>query len=436
MKKILLILQREYLTRVRKKSFIIMTILGPLLVALFYGALIYIISTEETPEYHVLVHEEGPYQLFSDDLKRSLMYEPSREVKFYFSTEKSIQAAKELVREGRYDAVLHMPEDPLRQTTLISLHYSQRPPITAKSAMELRVEKILEEYKAAALNVSPDVFDAIRERIRIPSFEITDDGKEKHDDTALRVGVGFFGGFMIYLFIMLYGVQVLRGVMEEKTNRIVEVIISSVKPFHLMMGKIFGVGLVGLTQFVIWMLLSFIAVGVLGAVFAPSVQEQIQAGTPAGSEETALILLESIMGLPFGLMIPAFLFFFLGGYFLYSSLFAAVGAAVDVDTDSQQFMLPITMPLIFSIALASLGIKNPDGPIAVFFSIFPLTSPVVMMSRIPFEPPWWQILASMVSLVLAFLGTTWMAGKIYRTGILMYGKKVSYKELWKWLRHY
>lgn len=203
-----------------------------------------------------------------------------------------------------------------------------------------------------------------------------------------------------------------------------------------MMGKIFGVGLVGLTQFVIWMLLSFIAVGVLGAVFAPSVQEQIQAGTPAGSEETALILLESIMGLPFGLMIPAFLFFFLGGYFLYSSLFAAVGAAVDVDTDSQQFMLPITMPLIFSIALASLGIKNPDGPIAVFFSIFPLTSPVVMMSRIPFEPPWWQILASMVSLVLAFLGTTWMAGKIYRTGILMYGKKVSYKELWKWLRHY
>jgi ABC-2 type transport system permease protein len=436
MKQIGLIFKREYLTRVRKKSFIVMTILGPLLVALFYGGLIFIVTSEETPEYHVLVYEEGTHQLFTDDLKRSLTHDPSEEVFFHFEPLTSFQEGKTWVQEGRFDAILRMPEDPLRQTTQITLHYTERPPLPAKAALELRVEKILEEYKAAALNVSPDVFDAIRERIRIPAYEITADGEDKNDDTALRVGVGFAGGFLIYIFILLYGIQVLRGVMEEKTNRIVEVMISSVKPFQLMLGKILGVGMVGLTQFIIWVILSSMVMSGLGVLLAPSVQEQMQAGNTAGTDNGAVEMLGMITGLPYGYLIPAFLFFFLGGYLLYSSLFAAVGAAIDADSDSQQFMMPVTLPLVFSIALASFGIKNPDGPISVFFSIFPLTSPVVMMTRIPFEPPLWQIIASVVSLILAFLGTTWLAGKIYRTGILMYGKKVTYKELWKWLRHY
>lgn len=436
MKQIGLIFKREYLTRVRKKSFIVMTILGPLLVALFYGGLIFIVTSEETPEYHVLVYEEGPHQLFTDDLKRSLSYEPSQDVFFHFEPLNSFQEGKTWVQEGRFDAILRMPEDPLRQTTQITLHYNERPPLPAKSALELRVEKILEGYKAASLGVSPDVFDAIRERIRIPAYEITANGEEKNDDTALRIGVGFAGGFLIYIFILLYGIQVLRGVMEEKTNRIVEVMISSVKPFQLMLGKILGVGMVGLTQFIIWVILSSMVMSGLGVLLAPSVQEQMQAGNTAGTDNGAVEMLGMITGLPYGYLIPAFLFFFLGGYLLYSSLFAAVGAAIDADSDSQQFMMPVTLPLVFSIALASFGIKNPDGPISVFFSIFPLTSPVVMMTRIPFEPPLWQIIASVVSLILAFLGTTWLAGKIYRTGILMYGKKVTYKELWKWLRHY
>jgi len=248
---------------------------------------------------------------------------------------------------------------------------------------------------------------------------------------------------------------VMRGVIEEKTSRVVEVIISSVKPFQLMMGKIIGVGLVGLTQFLLWVVLTFGIVTVVTSTMTPkdvnkSATQQMlmhkQAMIPAGStalpgqqdsssEEGMGGVMEAINSVNFPVMIGSFIFFFLVGYLMYAALFAAIGGAVDSEAETQQFMLPITIPLILSIIMAQYIIRDPDGPVSFWFSIFPLTSPVVMMIRIPFGVPYLQVILSMVLLLLGFLGATWLAGKIYRTGILMYGKKISYKELWKWIRY-
>jgi ABC-2 type transport system permease protein len=271
----------------------------------------------------------------------------------------------------------------------------------------------------------------------MPFRKLKESGSLQSDDSLIRTALGLGSGFLIYMFIFLYGVMVMRGVMEEKTNRIVEIIISSVKPFQLMMGKIVGIALVGLTQFIIWALLSGLAMGIVGAAFAPDALEQARQGTLQTQAEVGGIntgeVLAMIAGINWAVIIGSFIFFFLGGYLLYSSLLAAIGAAVDAETDTQQFMLPISLPLAFSLVISMNIIKNPDGPWATFFSIFPLTSPIVMMSRIPFNPPAWQVLLSMALLIVGFFLSTWMAGKIYRTGILMYGKKATYRELAKWL---
>jgi ABC-2 type transport system permease protein len=266
--------------------------------------------------------------------------------------------------------------------------------------------------------------------------------------------LGMFGAILIYFFIFLFGAQVMRGVIEEKTNRIVEVIVSSVRPFQLMMGKIVGVALVGLTQFVLWVVLTL---GIV-AVFQVSYADEIKAsqakemlmgnatGTSGGNSVDAAIesedsengigeVFSALRSVNYTLMIGGFLFYFLFGYLLYAALFAAIGSAVDNEADTQQFMLPITIPLIMSIVSAQYVINNPDGPAAFWLSIIPFTSPIVMMIRLPFGVPYMELLLSGVLLILGFLGTTWLAGKIYRTGILMYGKKVDYKELWKWVSY-
>jgi ABC-2 type transport system permease protein len=435
MRQIKLIIQREYLSRVRKKSFLIMTILGPLLVAAMYGLLIWLVISEEKQEYSVLVYEDNSSKFFTEDLQQSLRYQAAQQVSFKFEPNLEFEECKRAAIDGDVNAVLHMPSDPLKNPSKITLHYHTLPSPGAKSEIEMRVEKVLETYKAQAYGLSEDSFDAIRQRLSIATYKLGEGGIDLNDDVLVRTGVGLVGGFLIYFFIFLYGVQVLRGVMEEKTSRIVEVIISSVRPFQLMMGKIIGVGLVGLTQFLIWVLLSIGGIGLIGySIGKNSVERQIEAAQSEDAQQ-AVLLLESVQQVNFPVILLCFLFYFLAGYLLYSALFAAIGAAVDSDTDSQQFMMPVTLPLIFSVGLATYGIKNPDGAVSVFFSIFPLTSPVVMMSRIGFNPPVWQVLLSMGVLVLTFIFTTWIAGRIYRTGILMYGKKVNYKELWRWLRY-
>jgi ABC-2 type transport system permease protein len=263
------------------------------------------------------------------------------------------------------------------------------------------------------------------------------------------MGVGFGTGILIYLFIFLYGVQVMRGVVEEKTSRIVEVIISSVKPFQLMLGKIIGIAMVGLTQFILWTILTFILVFIgqfffiqeLNITDNPVVQQTMPTmpgqmkATQNFNYSEAKEILNDLQNIPFLKIISAFIFYFLGGYLLYSAMFAAIGAAVDNEADTQQFMAPVTIPLVFAFIAGQFIIQNPEGPLSFWLSIIPFTSPVVMMVRLPFEVPLWELFLSMALLVAGFIFMTWLAGKIYRTGILMYGKKATYKELWKWLRY-
>jgi ABC-2 type transport system permease protein len=280
---------------------------------------------------------------------------------------------------------------------------------------------------------------------------------KEEDITDVKRGLGYISGFLIYLFIFMFGAQVMRGILEEKTSRVVEVIISSVSPFQLMMGKIIGIALIGLTQFVAWLVLTigistfaqqvFFSMPVkqgTEAIATPDIMnssqtaQSEQAETAPVNNDEAAVMVNSIMNqigkINIPLVIGAFVFYFLGGYLLYGSLFAAVGAAVDSETDTQQFMLPISIPLVIGLIVMVNSFLNPSGKLAVIFSIIPLTSPVVMMARIPFGVPPLQLITSAALLILTFLGTTWMAAKIYRIGILMYGKKVSYREMWKWIR--
>jgi ABC-2 type transport system permease protein len=279
--------------------------------------------------------------------------------------------------------------------------------------------------------------------------QVDEAGNDKKTNTGLYMGIGLVAAIMIYIFIFMYGVQVMRGVMEEKTSRIVEVILSSVKPFQLMMGKIVGVALVGLTQFLLWVILSTTLYGFASATILRDIDmKQIQAKEEIikigenlefekmgkNNQPTEIAQLwNDFKSVDMVSILLCFLFYFLAGYLLYSALFAAIGAAVDSEAETNQFMLPITIPLIFAFGIAQTVMQDPQGPLAFWFSMIPLTSPVVMMVRLPFGVPAWEIALSMGLLILGFLFTTWLAGKIYRTGILMYGKKITWKELGKWL---
>ena len=288
-----------------------------------------------------------------------------------------------------------------------------------------------------------EVLNQIKADISIDLLNISDEGEQDMSAVASTV-IGMVGGLLVYFFTFLYGAQVMRGVIEEKTTRIVEVIISSVKPFQLMMGKIVGIAAVGFTQLMIWVLLAIIVISVatlLLGVDASSLEttsngNMVQQSAMASEQIENLPqneILKAISTINFPLIIGAFIFYFLFGYLMYAALFGAIGAAVDSETDTQQFMLPVTVPLIVSIAVSGIVITDPNGSIAMWLSFIPLTSPVIMMIRLPFIGAGWQLLLSMFLLILGFVGATWLAAKIYRVGILMYGKKVSFKELGKWI---
>lgn len=444
MNKIFVIIKREYLSRVRKRSFIIMTILGPiLLAALMIGPAV--VAMMSSSDYEVAIVDDS--HMFYDQ------FSPSQNIT-YTHLETDIDSALELMKEGKFDAVLHIPEvafqapSSLRLFSLKSINYS------AKSQMESVLKHQFEGLKLSAAGIDPEVLESIETRININAVRIEKDGVERSDYPEISMGLGFVTGLLIYMFIFLFGSQVLRGVLEEKTSRIVEIIVSSVKPFQLMMGKIVGVGLVGLTQFLIWIVLTFAIVGGVKGAFpeafkftapeevfvtasqslnAQELEKQMEVAQMQNT--TAGQIMEGLSAINFPVVILSFLFYFLGGYLLYAALFAAIGSAVDSEADTQQFMLPVTIPLLFSIIMAQMVIQDPSGSLAYWMSIIPLTSPVIMMIRIPFGVPFLDLAISAVLLILGFIFTTWLAGKIYRTGILMYGKKVNYAELWKWIRY-
>lgn len=451
MNKTALIIKREYITRVRKRAFIIMTIIGPVMFAAFLVIPAWLATLEEKEEKIIAVIEYSDENSpVPDSLRQFDVISDNKNLKFEYTGYTTLEVLKTSLEHSKYFGILHIPHNVIN-TGVIELYSKKEPSV----GMEMHITKSLEEYirnvKLRKLNIPVEVLNSVQTDVTLRTIKLEKGKYEEKGLKDLRRAVGYISGFMIYFFIFFFGAQLMRGVIEEKTNRIVEIIVSSVRPFQLMMGKIIGIGLVGLTQFVAWMILTFIIVSVAqesllakkGMDSGQLTPESVISAEPVSQEQQVTQeriaqfegILGKIKGIDFLVMISAFIFYFIGGYILYGSLFAAIGAAVDSETDTQQFMLPVTIPLILSIFLMINTFMNPSGKIAVWASIIPLTSPIVMMARIPFDVPIVEIAASMIILVLSFLGTTWLAAKIYRTGILMYGKKVNYREIWKWIRY-
>lgn len=436
MNKTFLIIQREFLSRVKKKSFIIMTILGPVLIAGFISLAIWMTLKEPEMQLALVIDETN---ILNEELANS------DNVIFSYSND-TLPVALEKFEGSAFTSIVYIPHNILSSNSIV-IHYKKYPSFNVQRYIANEIEKSLDRYKIKAFNLDKETYEKIKDRLGINTVDF----KKKTDDkfkTEITL-VGFFFAVLIYMFIFMYGVQVMRGVIEEKTNRIVEIIISSVKPFQLMMGKIVGIALVGLTQFLLWIILSS---GLIFAAQSFIINEKYDTSKLMKQQMTSEMMKENAKEIPldagmndvtdllsrvnFPLMFSMFIFYFLGGYLLYASLFAAVGAAVDSEADTQQFMAPITIPLVFGFIVAEFAIQNPEGTAAFWFSIIPFTSPVVMMVRVASgidSADTWQVYLSMFVLVASFIFTTWLAGRIYRTGILMYGKKASYKELWKWL---
>lgn len=448
MNKIKLIIKREYLTRVRKKSFIIMTFLGPVIIAGLLSLGIYL-GMSDTEEYNVLVVDQTPAISIDSTATASSLFwnklKPTPQVHFQYSHDAMSNTEFD---SSNYSMMLVIRKDIVTYPEA-ELVFRKLPSMKARSYIKSEVEKVIENEKLKLNSIDKHVYDSIRTDLDLVSVDAKEGGTSFKQEQAM---VGFAFAVLIYFFIFLYGVQVMRGVMEEKSSRIVEVIISSVKPFQLMMGKIVGIALVGLTQFLLWVILSATLFAVTSSTFMPDIAssvsstEQVQITDEAAQQVSQDPMKQAMMNdvgelifnrINWPVMIGMFLFYFLGGFLLYASLFAAVGAAVDNETDTQQFMMPITIPLVFGFLVAEFALSNPAGAAVFWFSQIPFTSPVVMMVRVAMgfdAGNVWQLILSMVILVIGFIGAVWLAGKIYRVGILMYGKKVSYKEIWKWLR--
>lgn len=406
MRKTLLIIQREYLSRVKKKSFLLMTLLVPLLFMGMTGLVAYLTQTGGDAITEIAVIDENGG--FGSQLKnsKSLVFTPTSE---------SFSDAKLTARKNE-SFVLFIPKN-VREGVKVQLVSEKKAPMFVTNEIENQINNIL-RYKLleeAGINIA--TLESIKADVGIEYKELTDEG-EKETNASAAYAISFSAAILIYICLFIYGAQVMRGVIEEKTSRIVEVIISSVKPFQLMLGKIVGIGLVGLTQFMLWILLSSLATKVTSAEILPG------------------NVISALQTIPVGYVLVTFLIYFLGGYLLYSALFAAVGSAVDNETETQQFMFPITLPLLFTYIMAfSFIVNNPNSTLSVWLSMIPFTSPIAMMVRIPFGVPDWQLYLSVTLLVAGFIFTTWVAARIYRVGILMYGKKTNYRELIKWFMY-
>lgn len=433
MSKIGLIIQREYWTRVRKHSFLIMTLLGPLLFAAIVIVPAWLSSRDSGGEKVIAVIDESG--LLGDKLEETSADGGIR----YEHVKLSLDEAKaDIPKNDRY-GLLYIPNIDIYDPQGINFLSEGSPSMNLQRSIERTLKEQLRELKLKESNISPETLAQFNTDVDVNTVNLTDSGAEQQGNAGVASGVGYVSAFLIYMFIFLYGAQVMRGVVEEKTNRIVEIIISSVRPFQLMMGKIIGVASVGLTQFLLWIVLTLLIATTALQFFAderePITPEEMAQQMPeqAAQIEAFSGVMAAIDTVNVPLILGCFVFYFLGGYLLYSALFAAVGSAADNDTDTQQFMLPVAAPLIFSIVTLAGILNEPNGPLAVWMSMIPFTSPVTMMMRIPFGVPTWQLIASMSLLVLGFVGTTWVAAKIYRIGILTYGSKISYKTLGKWL---
>ncbi|MGN6339762.1 MAG: ABC transporter permease [Ginsengibacter sp.] len=434
MNKIWLVIKREYLTRVRNRTFILSTILLPLFFIGFIFASAYFSATSMEKQKVAVSDSNG---IFKNSFQSSdlITYEFPPDV------------TADNFKEKGYSAFLKIPDNYNSSSDSIALISTKQLGIDAEDKIRDQINTAIRNQAFLRNNIDKKILDSINsvDEDQMYNFRtiVKQGNKQEISNAALSRGIGYGCGFLIYITLFIYGAAVMRGVMEEKMNRIAEVIISSVRPFQLMIGKILGIAAVGLTQLLIWLVLILVLASVSTALLSPETLHHAQsmnatmgATTPSSAGMNFINAKNTFFsGAPWGLIIPCFLFYFIGGYLFYASLFAAVGSVVNEDPqEAQSLMLPITMPIILSFVIMATAVGKPDSPIAVWGSIIPFSSPIVMMARIPSgNVPGWQILVSMLSLVVGFILTTMLAAKIYRTGILLYGKKVTFKEMGKWL---
>lgn len=451
MNKISVIIKREYITRVRKKSFIIMTILAPVLMA----AIIVVptlLMMNQSGEFKKIAVIEDKSDLFKGVIKNT------KDAEFVYLENTSLEDLKKSFETAGYYGILYISPEIINTPNAVQLISKQQPPIGLLQYIENALKKEIERQKLLAYKIEDlnEIMKNVETNVSIQTIKIDSTGAVKKTSTGIAMALAYILGFLMYMLVFIFGAQVMRGVIEEKTSRVVEVIISSVKPVQLMMGKIIGIALVGLTQFFIWIMLTLGIVTVLKTTIlqktnlteisqpAPRNMMAADNGSAASAAQTAEVspqlaefskMFDSAMNQPWGLIIISFIFYFATGYLLYASVFAAIGSAVDNETETQQFMLPVTIPIILGLMVAMGTMQNPESSLSFWCSMIPLTSPIVMMARIPFGVPYWQIAVSMALMLITFAFFVWMAAKVYRTGILMYGKKTSWKEMWKWLRY-
>lgn len=431
-----LIVKREYLNKVRNKSFIIMTFLTPLIMVGLFTLVAYLsnLNSNDVREISIL-DESGLY---------TNSFENTASIKYSFVSGLSLSQAKKASEESNDYGLLYIPKtDDVKELANATVFYSEdSPSLGVMDDIEDIIRDEANKTRLSQANIDINKIEELRIRVNT-KLETFEGEKTSKLGSGLKLAFGGLAGYILFMFIIIYGNMIMRSVIEEKTSRIIEVIVSSVKPVKLLLGKIFGTSLAGITQFLVWVILIGVLMTVVPLVLGidvSSVQSpQQEALTQAGGGDVNNIMRDVLIefnNLPIINLVVMFIFFFIGGYLLYASLYAAIGAAVDSETDTQQFMFPILMPLILAVYVGFFTvIDNPHGTVSQIFSYIPFTSPVVMLMRIPFGVPIWQQILSVVILFATFMGTVWFAAKIYRVGILMYGKKPTYKELFKWLKY-
>ena len=432
MRNLKLIIAREYTARVRNKTFIIMTFLSPLILVGMFFLIAYLSMLNNSEEKIIAINDQSG--IFAEEFRNT------EDITYMDLSFVSLEKAKDIVKEKNYSGVLYIPEIENNAELARSIEFfgKETPGFGTLQQMERIITEQLttRELIARGVDVSKIESSEAKVNIQIQNFE---GQRTSRMSGYIKMIFGGAAGYLLMMFIIIYGNMVMRSVIEEKTNRIIEIIVSSVKPIQLMLGKILGTSLAGITQFTIWVglgtLLMFIATTITGLQMVAPPAEATQ-GIEQMARNEMQQLLTDIYNLPMFTLIIAFLVYFIGGYFLYSAIYAAIGAAVDSETDTQQFMFPIILPLMLGIYVGFFSvIENPHGTVSTVFSMIPLTSPIVMLMRIPFGVPWWELVISVLLLIITNGLVLWVAAKIYRVGILMYGKKPTYKELYKWLKY-
>lgn len=449
MNKTCIIIGREFSTRVRKKSFLVVTLVVPILMALFYAFLMWILLKDDTQERKIAVvnHSaiEAPFHQINNTTFETI------------DTEVTEASAPEFLAAHDYYAVIRLSADVMGQPEVPVYSFSQVP-MDLKNEIALQLQNKIESIKRDSVIAQTQIPDleeklaATHTPVHIRTLKVSEEtGEAKESSSEIASILGLAAGMVIYFFIFMYASQVMKGVIEEKTNRIIEVLVSSVKPFQFLLGKIIGVAAVGLVQFLIWVAFGLLLIVGMQAAFLPELDMEAlrSAGNMAGdltaiagteqlnAEQLAVIRNIAMTIDPAFILkfLASFLFYFIGGYLLYASLFAAIGAAVDNETDSQQFLTPLSIVLVVGLYIGFTAMKSPESPLVFWSSLIPFTSPIVMLVRLPFGVPAWELATSMGLLVACFIFFTWLSGRIYRVGILMYGKKVTWKELYKWLKY-